>query len=291
MSSSKPRKTRHTTAPASKPAPSSSTAFPTSFLFIVNELVTNDDPDAENSIPQNIVDGGRWRPPNFIQGFFPQRPGHVYRWRNGDIELASSYQWHDDLVYGEDGTPLANGYILGPRGQRPQYYESMTVFYCNQFDHFFATSGDATVSNRLPGTENGWLPLTFEHRQHGHQNISDVYLGAGQLHLQVRNARWIDQILPQVYCWPWDGPTEGGLAGSLPLLIALIAFSCEDVNLEQILIHDHAWRHCIWHGHRRASGRRERRGMVVTVFLDPSNQSSTHENLFELESRNGPLIQ
>ncbi|RFU31516.1 hypothetical protein B7463_g4822, partial [Scytalidium lignicola] len=286
MSSSnqKSRQPSHRRTSSSKSARSSASS--TSFLFTVNELVTNDDPEVPGSVQQNLDDYGRWRPPQVVQGFHPQIPGHVYRWRNGDISLANSYQW---VTYSAGDPPYANGGIFRAQGQQPEYYRAVTMFYCNQFDHFFATPGDATVRDRESSTENDWHPIVFDNTQ---QNISYVDLGGGDDHLSVRRANWIDEVVPKAYrCVEDNAPEGGGLAGRLPLLVALVAFSCRGANaLRQVLIEDRAWRQYRWHRHRRPTGRQHKRGMVVTVFLDPDNEASTRQTLYELEYGE-PLIQ
>lgn len=78
----------------------------TSFLFLVNELPTND------AVEKQYFQG-HWLPPIQARGFLPQQAGYVYRWKNGAISYAAGYQWVSKPV----GNPLyANGTIISPTG-------------------------------------------------------------------------------------------------------------------------------------------------------------------------------
>ena len=227
---------------------------PPSFLFIVNELPTNDDPDIPGSVPPRTVHG-RWHPPDVAQGFFAQEPGHVYRWKDGVVTAAPGYVWSAQ----QTGAPLyANGTIYANSTTGvvwPQYYRAATVFYCNHFDKFFTARGDASIRNFIAqGPEDSWHPLSFRHEN----NISYLEHAGDQGFLAVRQASWIKQLLPNAYrCQASDGPANGGLAGLLPIIIALVAFSCRDHNeLYQVLIEDRAWRGHKWRPHLRETGRK-----------------------------------
>jgi hypothetical protein len=74
----------------------------------------------------------------------------------------------------------------------------------------------------------------------------------------VREASWIEQLLPNTYRrHTKEGPANGGLAGLLPIVIALIAFSCRNrYNLYRVLIDDRSWRGHRWVPHQRETGRK-----------------------------------
>ncbi|KAN0099623.1 hypothetical protein V8E51_013398 [Hyaloscypha variabilis] len=266
----------------------------TSFLFIVNELPTNDNPETPGSIPARYVNQ-RWHPPNTIRGFFAQVPGHVYRWNNGIVSLADGYNWTARPVQGHGGAPLANGTIcrLDSYGQTiwPEYFRAATVFYCNHFDNFFTTRGDAGTREMAASADAGdwWQPLSFFHDH----DISYVDHAGDQEFLAVRTATWIEQLLPRVYRrHQHGGPAHGGLAGLLPIIIALVAFSCTNITeLYRVLIDDRSWSGHRWRPHERESGRFEGRGMVVTVFLDPENPvGSTMERVRQIEDGRTPIF-
>ncbi|KAL3423176.1 hypothetical protein PVAG01_04923 [Phlyctema vagabunda] len=252
-----------------------------SFLFIVNELPTNDNPDIPGHVQQNRVNG-RWRPPTEPAGFNEQVAGCVYRWSNGIVSIAVGYEWEPRAV---GNPPYANGVVIrsGSGGRQPELFRAATVFYCNHFDNFFATVGDAATRNMSDGdpTED-WHPLTF---WHGRNTVSYVDHAGDQAHVAVGQASWIQQLLPCAYRnHDSDGPTPGGLAGLLPLLIALVAFSCNTrADLWDVLITRQSWRDRSWVPHPLESGRKEHRGMVVSVFTDPENSNSTPAILLNLE--------
>jgi hypothetical protein len=214
----------------------------------VNGLRTNDDPDVSGSVLAKQVNG-RWRPPEVVNGFFPPDSGFVYRWKDGVVTNAEGYYW-----YPQPQGNYANGTIYNENHSTPaDYYRAATVFYCNRFDLFFTAQGDASTRNiETAEPEFGWQPLTFHHDG----RISRVTHAGDQEHLAVRAADWINQLLPNNYRRDSEaGITSGGLGGLLPILIALIAFSCDSRDsLHKALIHDRAWRGNRWVRHSRPSG-------------------------------------
>ena len=232
------------------------TTWPPSFLFIVNELPTNDNPEVEGNIEPRMVNG-RYNPPEVARGFLAQTPGSVYRWKDGIVNTAPGYIWSAQQVEGyANGTIYANsttGIVW------PQYYRAATVFYCNHFDKFFTARGDASTRN-ISATdtepEDTWQPLSFLHDDYNH--ISYVQHAGDQEFLAVRHASWIDQLLPNTYRrHSKDGPANGGLAGLLPIIVALVAFSCTNRDeLYRVLINDRAWRGHRWVPHHRETGRK-----------------------------------
>ncbi|TVY34525.1 hypothetical protein LOCC1_G007808, partial [Lachnellula occidentalis] len=260
---------------------------PVSFLFIVNELPTNDDPEFPGSVEARLVNG-RWLPPEVMAGYSPQTPGHVYRWFNGVVSLAEGYQWVARPIGNPvpaQGTIFANG-TQGPVW--PTYYSAATVFFCNPFDQFFTARGDASTRD-MSSPEDWWQPLGFRHDN----SISRADHAGDYEHLAVRSASWINQLVPSAYRRQSNhGSNQGGLGGLLPIVIALIAFSCTDHDeLYRVLIHDRAWAGNVWTPHERNTGRISRRGLVCTVFLDPENtQGSTNETVEAVEEGNIPIF-
>jgi hypothetical protein len=229
---------------------------PPSFLFVVNGLPTNDNyPETAGSVPPRTVHG-RWHPPDVARGFFAQDPGQVYRWQNGVVTAAPAYLWSAQQV----GPPYANGTIYANSTTGivwPPCHRAATVFYCNNFDMFFTARGDASARDiSAPQTEpeDTWQPLSFLHEN----NISYVDHAGDQEYVAVRQASWIEQLLPNTYRRQTrDGPANGGLAGLLPIIIALIAFSCRNrEDLRRVLINDRSWRGHRWIPHQRETGRK-----------------------------------
>jgi len=251
-----------------EPAPAPVQA-PPSFLFIVNDLITNDSPERDGSVPQRLIHG-RWHPPQVIQGFFEQQPGFVYRWKDGVITFADGYTWTNTQTIGSP--PYANGRIWATASTGatvwPEYYRAATVFYCNRFDKFFTTRGDAGTKNMANlGPEDWWQPLTFFH---GSNNISYVDHAGDEEHAAVRKASWIEELLPNAYRREdRHGLESGGLSGLLPIVIALVAFSCRKGDFDRVLRTDRAWRGHRWVPHGRESGRES-----SVSWLGPSRQHS-----------------
>jgi len=158
------------------------------------------------------------------------------------------------------GNPVyANGIICatGPGGTVwPGYYRAATVFFCNRFDQSFTARGDAGTRDITTASEpeDLYQPLSFRHEN----NISRVDHAGTHEHLAVRNASWINQLLPNAYRQESNhGPNQGGLAGLLPIVIALIAFSCaDDHELYRVLLTSRAWVGNTWHPHGRETGRK-----------------------------------
>ncbi|KAF4631000.1 hypothetical protein G7Y89_g7137 [Cudoniella acicularis] len=259
-----------------------------SFLFIVNEMPTNDNLEMPGGIPPRYIDN-RWRPPGIAEGFLAQVPGHVYRWRNGVVSLADNYQWTAQQI----GTPVyTNGTVYGLDGKEviwPEYYRAATVFYCNCFDEFLTAKGDAGTRDIWTCTdpEDWWHQLSFFHRA----NVSYVDHFGDEESLAMRQASWIGQLLTHVYRRDLSaGPELDGLAGLLSIIINLIAFSCQNSNeLYNVLINDRSWRLQNWFPHKRPniSGR----GVVTTVFTDPENpQGSTFPILRDFEEGNAIFL-
>jgi len=248
-----------------------------SFLFSVNELPINDEPDQGGLVPR-VDDNGRLLPPLYSNGFWPQVPGHMFRWKDGVITRAEGYQWYNGDGWAPGNIPLT-------------LYRATSMFWCNEWTQFLTADGD--VSTRDIATSlfpnNRWYPLTFDHdgalsrvdSAYEHQHFAgtgDNWIGPLGLRSHSNNNRHV--------------PQSTGLAGNLSTVIGLIAFSCRADELVTVLLNDRAWRRNEWRGHNREHGREEGRGIVVHTFLDPENTEggSTNETLYPLEWQGGPLL-
>lgn len=230
---------------------------PLSFLFIVNELPANDDVKSVGSISPRKVHG-HYQPLDPAQNSFTQVPGHVYRWRDGTISAATPYNWVEKQM---GDPPYANGTIYSNPEPGvvvwPTYYRAATVRYTNHLDKFITTRGDVTTRDTTRSDlrpDDYWQPLSFRYEN----NISYVDHSGDQQYLAVRQARWVEQLLPNTYASPTkDDNVNGGLAGLLPILIALVAFSCRNRSeLYQVLFNHRAWRGDQWVPHKKATGRK-----------------------------------
>jgi len=270
-----------------------------SFLFIVNELPTNDDPEVMDSVPPRHINL-RWHPPVVARGFLPPVPGDIYRWDNGTISIAEDYYWYAQ----ETGEPVyASGRIVpyDTNTREPEYYRAATVFYCNRFDKFFTAQGDVRTRDIYRcAPDDGWLPLIFTHNN----NITYVEHMGDQDHTAVREASWIGSLLPTTYRRGRNqtGPAHGSLSGTISIIVALVAFSCSTQDLRYVLLNHQAWRGYRWVPHNMQSGSESSlsisgkvlelnidtgepgRGLTATVFTDPRNpEGSTLEAIQNLE--------
>ena len=126
------------------------------------------------------------------------------------------------------------------------FFSEVTVFtQMPDTQHLLAVSFDAATINVRD--QYRWLPLSFQHIRIGHSDTkySSVQVVASQQHLAAPGApHWIPQLLPAVYDYPRTdhegrslstSVTSAGLIGSLPLLLALAAFSAPENLLDTIL--------------------------------------------------------
>ncbi|CAD6449849.1 26083eac-cb91-4279-aedc-91a5ad3fd6eb [Sclerotinia trifoliorum] len=248
----------------------------TSFLFNVNELHVNQEPD-NGGIPPRANENGRWVPPIYRAGFASQTSGRVFRWADGYItDAGGNYHWFDG-----DGWNYPNNEIL-------HHYRSTSLFWCNEFTQFQMMEADATTIDIATSDfpNNRWYPLTFQHDG----SLSRVSASLEEQYLAGREGAWIDQLGLQAYRHHRNRPTNG-LAGNLATIVALLAFSCTDDHmLYSALVNYATWRRQ-WGNHDAQHGRLHERGVVANIYLDPENPNgSTDDTLYHLEWEDGPII-
>lgn len=224
---------------SSKSAQPTTTWPPTTFLFAVNELPLNEDPD-QGGVAPRVNENGRWVPPTLSAGFWPPIPGRMFRWTDGSITPANDYQWY-------------NGNGWGPGNIQLTHYRTTSMFWCNEWTQFLIADGD--VSTRDIATslfpDNRWYPLTFDHDG----TLSRVGTSYEHQHLAGSGANWIGPLGLSAHN-NRHAHQSTGLAGNLATVIGLIAFSCQANELGTVLLTDRAWRHYDWMGHNRAHGRK-----------------------------------
>ena len=171
---------------------------------------------------------GFWAPPNVRSGY-TRKPGYTFRWMDGYMAFIGP----NDPV----GRSLH------------QPYSAATVFTQNpDTPHLLVVPFDAQRTNvvEYPG---GWRPLVFHHVRIGNtqRTYSAVSAHGDRQHIAALGSpHWIPQLLPPLYNYQ-SGPVriQAGLIGSLPLLIALAAFSAPPGVLVGVLtncIQPMAWR-------------------------------------------------
>ena len=167
--------------------------------------------------PARHGEHGFWAPPNVRTGY-TRGPSYTFRWMNGNMTHVGS---NDPVVR-----------------SLHQPHSAATVFTQNpDTPHLLVVPFDAQRTNVLdnPG---GWRPLVFHHiRIDNTRSYSAVSANGDRQHIAAPGlTRWMPQLLPPVYDYQSGSfRVQSGLVGSLPLLIALAAFSAPPSVLIGIL--------------------------------------------------------
>lgn len=119
-------------------------------------------------------------------------------------------------------------------------YSAATVFTQNpDTPHLLTVPFDAQLTHPHlnPG---GWRPLCFHHLRINNtsRTYSAVSATGDRQHIAAPGSpQWMPQLLPPVYDYQTGSPrTQAGLIGSIPLLIALAAFSAPPIVLAGVLV-------------------------------------------------------
>ncbi|KAL8753447.1 MAG: hypothetical protein Q9199_005044 [Rusavskia elegans] len=212
---------------------------------------------------------GRWAPPNHRNAYLRDKDGaRLFRWMGGRMT---------DITAPESG----NGYTR-------TLYSVATVFtQWQDTNHLLAVTFDA---EKMDVTEDngGWKVLSFEHiSQYGTQGTySSVGVAGDQQQLAAPGSpAWMPQLLPTIYDYDYHPdpklplPVSAGLIGNLPLLFVLPAFSAQPHHLSYVLTN--FMQPNRWHRHQLPHGHDQDRGMVVSVFLDPSNKEGSTKAILD----------
>ncbi|CAF9930660.1 hypothetical protein IMSHALPRED_008245 [Imshaugia aleurites] len=159
-------------------------------------------------------------------------------------------------------------------------HSAATVFTQNpDTPHLLAVPFDAQSTHAYENN-GGWRPLAFRHVRIGNTQraYSAVTTYGDRQHIAARGSpHWMPQLLPSVYDFQTGSPRiQAGLIGSIPLLIALAAFSAPPAALGAVLtrcVRPSAWQP---HQYHYPMGHVAERGMVVTIFLDPTNPQGSN---------------
>ena len=164
------------------------------------------------------------------------------------------YRWIGGLV-----APIQADVTLQPTNLQHYLFGAATVFtQMPDTPHLLAVDFDAETVN--VSDQTFWRPLSFNHVASGigERTYSSVAVIGSQQHLAAPGARqWVPQLLPNIYDYQPRTDHEGriipppttsaGLIGSLPLLLALAAFSGPARQLHTILTQSLG--PGVWHGH------------------------------------------
>ena len=184
-----------------------------SFYVLINSL----EPNYQAQTAQH-GSHGYWSPPTIRTGY-NTRSSSLFRWRGGIMIQIPNHE-----------------VVNHPLGS---IHSAATVFTQNpDTPHLLVVPFDAQARD-VDGYPGAWRPLTFRHvRIVGTQGTySAVSANADRQHIAVRgSSRWMPQLLPRVY----DDQSrstriQAGLIGSIPLLIALAAFSAPITFLPSVL--------------------------------------------------------
>ena len=186
----------------------------TSFYVRIDHLAPNYQGQSAQHGPH-----GYWSPPTIKTGYIT-RSINYFHWLNGS------------MIYYPANGPLVQA--LYP------IHSAATVFTQNpDTPHLLVVPFDVRERdvNKYPG---GWRPLTFRHVSIAdtQRSYSSVEADGDRQHIAAPGSpNWMPQLLPRVYDYQSGNPrVQAGLIGSIPLLIALAAFSAPPTFLKSVLI-------------------------------------------------------
>ncbi len=179
-----------------------------SFIFTVKHL----DPDSAIQIPQQTK-RFLWVPPT-IRNAFKSGDLHVFLWSGGRIRQ------------------------IGHASPLGAHFESATVFTHHDYTgHLLAVELDAQETD-VASTDQGWRELSFNHEPEGNSGRAYSYvdvLGAEEK-IAAPSTHLMTQLLPSIYNCQQADPsvTNAGLIGSLPILLAMAAFTAAPTQLATV---------------------------------------------------------
>ena len=155
-----------------------------------------------------------WSPPTIRTGY-TRTSRSLFRWRGGIMTRVSAH------------VPLG------------QSFSAATIFTQNpDTPHLLVVPFDAQVTHAHENN-GGWRPLVFHHFRIGNtqHTYSAVSAFGDRQHIAAYGSpHWMPQLLPRVYDFQnGSSRIQAGLIGSIPLLIALAAFSAPPTALEGVL--------------------------------------------------------
>ncbi|KAL8767920.1 MAG: hypothetical protein Q9209_005708 [Squamulea sp. 1 TL-2023] len=214
------------------------------------------------------TDGGNkfWAPPNRKNAYNRSKAGtRLFRWMGGRMTDITAKELN----------------------KKYSPYSVATIFtQYRDTHHLLAVTFDAERKD-VAEENGGWKVLSFDHiPQQGTPPTyySSVGVAGDQQQLAAPGSpAWMPQLLPAIYNYDSrqiPAPISAGLIGNLPILFALPAFSAQPEKLSDVLtssMQPNRWlkHQGLPHGHI------SERGLVVTVFLDPSNKKGSTKTLLD----------
>ncbi|KAL8793329.1 MAG: hypothetical protein Q9195_004106 [Heterodermia aff. obscurata] len=172
--------------------------------------------------------------------------------------------------------------------QQGEFYAAATVFsQARRTDHLLTVPFDARTGN-VSETDYDWRCLSFRHEpaQNGGTYAFLAFIGEEE-GLPAVVPAW-EKLIPQPYRYQKTyengnpippGTTCAGLIGSLPLLLALAAFSARPDALIPAL-RESRLATGRWVPHNYTTGVQER-GLVVTIYKDPGNTAGSTDAVLQ----------
>lgn len=232
---------------------------------MINELkVTKDDYYNEGDGWDNRI------PRRDSSGYDGETPGRVMRYRNGEVTEAFGYGWYRDhfnepawpagyvLMYNPDGSPMYTEY--GTQAYAA-VYKKLSVFSCGPFLPIVVINGDPLTADPSSRETLARTPLQFHHPSdkegisHAAHPDSHMRDGPGLCkYVAGANPSWMPSLVPAAYSNPKNPGPSNGLAGELPIILGLMAFS-EPTRSEEVVnrtflgdgVHRGKWRDGQWH--------------------------------------------
>jgi hypothetical protein len=234
-------------------------ALPLSFLFVVNEFTINEDVD-QGGWPPEGDRYGNTIPPHFTRGYGKESVGKVWRYYDGQIELAPGYWWYRP-------EPHQDGGICPVGGTEPMAEHGIySVFNCWRLLPCIWTDVDVSVVSMANTDQTMFHALHFQHDKQVTRILHGRYRWAAG-----RGADWIPDLIPKQYGpVEEDAPPSAGLGGYFGVIIALMALAMAPDGTDRV------FRDRLWHNNRWARGSRER-GASQSPFISTPRLSSICE--------------
>ncbi|KFA79863.1 hypothetical protein S40288_03748, partial [Stachybotrys chartarum IBT 40288] len=277
-----------------------------SFLFVVNELVVDYE---RGSVPPTMDQWNNVLPPETPSGYSFEIVSSVMRYQGGAVTAAQGYGFYRQQA--EDGQTRNEGTVWKNCSETAvcaTAYKCWSIFSCNPLLPIVISMEDPLVYN------SSWHALQFFHPVAGsplrgisQAAIDDSSMGFGgglKKFVAGTNPSWIPALVPKTYSNLYTGSyslRSNGLAGDLPIVIGLMAFS-EPRNpdnstnrVSEIFLgsaaHRGRWRNGKWTHSSAPAGYPKStddnpRGFLVSIYYDPDNLvGSTQDTLESFEWR------
>lgn len=187
-----------------------------------------------------LLNGDPWYnrvPPTRPSGFAGEIPSYVMRYCNGEVTVAHGYTWwRGDFLgaawppgyvcmIGADGNPV---YTDQGHLQCAERYKELAVFSCNPLLPIVVDNGDPLSTSAALDRS----PLLFFHppsqpgvSQAVHPDSPMEPGPAPCKYVAGADPSWIPSLVPRAYRNPYNAVPSAGLAGELPIVLGLMAFS------------------------------------------------------------------